>query len=166
MTLRGAASRATGWLRTARVWTGFLPPLLGRVFLFYAFHVSGTGKLAHLASATDFARALGIPGPALYVRAVAHLEAWGAWLLLIGVLARPTALLLGLSSLVALATADREALVAAVALTGQTDVLGVAPLVLLVPLAWLAVEGAGPLSVDGLVARLLRRGTSSASHHA
>jgi uncharacterized membrane protein YphA (DoxX/SURF4 family) len=165
MTLRSVASRATSWLRAARALAAFLPPLLGRLFLFYAFHVSGTGKLAHLERAADFAGALGIPAPALYVRAVAHLEAWGAWLLLLGVLTRPTALLLGLTSLVALATADRGALLAAVTLTGQTDVLGVAPLVLLVPLAWLAVEGAGLLSLDGLVARLLRRGPGGASHH-
>ncbi len=166
MTLGQRLSRVGAGLRSARQRAAFLPPLLGRVFLFYAFHVSGTGKLAHLDQAAAFAAALGLPAPRHYALAVANLEAWGAWLLLFGVLTRPTALLLGLSSLVALVTADRGALAAALALTGQTDVLGVAPLVLLVPLAWLAVEGAGLLSLDGLVARLLRRGTGGVSHGA
>lgn len=162
MPRRGVVSRATGWLRTARAGTACLPPLLGRLFLFYAFHASGSGKLAHLDATVGLARALGIPAADLYAPAVAHLEAWGAWLLLFGVLTRPTALLLGLTSIVALATGDRDVLLGALSSSGRTDVLSVAPLVLLVPLTWLTVEGAGLLSLDGLLARLLRRGPDAA----
>ena len=164
MTLGQGLSRVGAGLRSARQRAAFLPPLLGRVFLFYAFHVSGTGKLAHLDQAAGFAAALGLPAPRHYAIAVANLEAWGAWLLLAGLFTRPAAALLALSAVVSLLTADREALVAALELSGRTDVLAVAPLALLVPLVWLVVEGAGLLSVDGLVARLLRWQATSREH--
>ena len=45
-------------------------------------------------------------------------------------------------------TADREALVAALELSGRTDVLAVAPLALLVPLVWLAVGGVQDASIE------------------
>lgn len=157
-------SRIGAGLRSARQRAAFLPPLLGRIYLFYALHVSGAGKLAHLDQAAAFAAALGLPAPRLYATGVAQLETWGAWLLLIGALTRPTAALLALSALVSLLAADRDALRAALELTGQTDVLSIAPLALLVPLVWLAVEGAGLLSVDGIVARLLRWQATSREH--
>jgi putative oxidoreductase len=157
-------SRIGAGLRSARQRAAFLPPLLGRVYLFYAFHVSGVGKLGHLDHAASFAAALGLPAPRLYAESVAQLEIWGAVLLLIGLLTRPTAALLALSALVSLLTADREALLGALRLSGQTDVLGIAPLALLVPLLWLTVEGAGLLSVDGIVARLLRWQATSREH--
>jgi len=164
MKLGQRLSRVGAVLRSARQGAAFLPPLLGRVFLFYAFHVSGAGKLAHLDQAASFAAALGLPAPRHYAVAVANLEAWGAWLLLAGLFTRPTAGLLALSAVVSLLTADREALVAALELSGRTDVLAVAPLALLVPLVWLAVEGAGLLSVDGIVARLFRWQATSREH--
>jgi len=56
---------------------------------------------------------------------------------------------------VALLTADKDAFIEAVRMTGQGDITSVSPLVLLVPLVGLALSGPGWLSLDALISKLL-----------
>jgi putative oxidoreductase len=153
-----ALVRADGIIRMLSARLGFIAPLLGRFFVAHAFYVSGHGKLDNPDNVTRFFTTLGIPMPAANAWFVSHLEFYGAFLLLAGLLTRPVAAMLASTMIVALATADKDAFLEAVNMTGQTDITGVAPLVLLVPLVWLALQGAGLLSVDALVYRLLGLG--------
>ena len=150
-----ALLRMAAIVRTLSDRLGFIPPLLARLFVAHAFYVTGNGKLENPENVTRFFTTLGIPMPAANAWFVSHLEFYGAFLLLAGFLTRPVAALLSASMGVALMTADKDAFLEAVHMSGQTDITGVAPLVLLIPLVWLVLQGPGLLSVDALLARLL-----------
>jgi putative oxidoreductase len=141
------------WRAAAAV--AFLPPLLTRLFVGHVFYQTGSGKLAHPEGVVRFFTELGIPLPALNAAFVSHLEFYGAIALIVGLATRPVALALATTMVVALATADKEAFLDALFGRGEGDLTSVAPLVLLVCLTWLVVNGAGWLSLDGLVVRAL-----------
>jgi putative oxidoreductase len=150
-----ALARAAALVRWVSARLGFLAPLLGRLFVAHAFYVTGKGKLANPESVVGFFTALGIPMPAANAWFVSNLEYYGAILLAIGLLTRPVAAMLAGTMVVALLTADKDAFLEALYVSGQTDVTGVAPLVLLVPLVWLVLHGPGLASLDALLARVL-----------
>jgi uncharacterized membrane protein YphA (DoxX/SURF4 family) len=84
-------------------------------------------------------------------------------LLLAGALTRITALLLSSTMIVALLTADRENFVGAFLRTGEAGLSDVAPFVLGVFLSWLVVKGAGALSVDTVLKKILGLGETAKS---
>jgi putative oxidoreductase len=136
----------------------FAPPLLSRFFLAHEFYLTGRGKLEHPEKIVEFFTTLNIPMPALNAAFVSRLEYYGAILLAIGLLTRLVSFLLASTMVVALLTADKDALVEAVRATGEGDITSVAPLVLLVVLSWLIIHGPGVLSVDYLIRRALGLG--------
>lgn len=158
MTANPLLLRAAGLLRGVNKYLGFLGPLLARLFVAHAFYVTGAGKLENPENVVKFFETLGIPMPAANAWFVSHLEYYGAFLLLLGLLTRPVAAMLGGSMVVAIMTADKDAFMEALTMTGQGDITSVAPLVLLVPLVWLALSGPGLLSLDALLAKLLGLG--------
>jgi len=133
----------------------FLPPLLTRGFLFYAFYATGSGKLEHPEGILALMKNIGIPLPELNAAFISRLEYYGAFLLLVGLLTRPAAALLSCTMVVALATADKTSFLDALAFRGDGTISDVAPLVLLVPLVWLVVFGPGLVSIDAAIARAL-----------
>jgi putative oxidoreductase len=141
----------------------FLPPLLTRLLMGQAFFLTGRGKLAHLAQTAEFFAGLGIPLPELNAAFVSRLEFYGGIALVLGLATRLVAAGLASTMVVALATADKQSLVDALRMSGDQGPTDVVPLVYLLFLVWLVVSGPGRLSLDALVARLLRRGRSSAS---
>jgi putative oxidoreductase len=136
---------------------GFLPPLLTRLVMGQAFFFTGRGKLEHLDRVTAFFSSLGIPLPGLNAAFVAHLEYYGSMALVLGLATRLVAAGLGSTMLVALATADRASFVEALHLSGDTGLTDVVPFVFGLFLLWLVITGPGPVSLDALVARWLRR---------
>lgn len=76
----------------------------------WQFFQTGLGKLQNIERVVTFFTSLGIPAPALNARFVGTLELAGGLLLLLGLFARPIALLLTGNMLVAYLAADREAL--------------------------------------------------------
>ena len=133
----------------------FLPPLLTRLVIGIAFYQTGSGKLANPGNVTAFFTELGIPFPELNAAMVSRLEYYGGILLVLGLLTRLAAGLLGANMSVALMTADRSSLLDALSF-GETGLPDVVPLVYGLFLLWLLIYGGGAVSVDRLLGRWLR----------
>jgi putative oxidoreductase len=130
----------------------WLPPLAARVAVGLVFVTAGWGKLQNLPQVVEFFRSLGIPAPELQAPFVAFVELAGGLLLVLGLGTRFVAVPLACTMVVAIATAlwpDLE---------GAIDLLGKSELVYIVIFAWLAIAGAGAVSLDALAARALGRG--------
>jgi putative oxidoreductase len=127
----------------------WLPPLLARVSVGLVFVTTGWGKLQHLDQVIEFFRSLGIPAPELQAPFVAATELGCGLLLVLGLATRFAALPLVVTMLVAIRTALWAELEGAIDLFGREEYL------FIVLLAWLAVSGAGAVSLDAVVARFL-----------
>ncbi len=117
-----------------------------RVYWGVSFAQTGWGKLMHLERTTEFFASLGLPAPKLNAIAAGSTEMLGGVLLMLGLFARPAAVPLTFTMIVAYLTADREAMQA---IFSDTDKFtGAAPfLFLLVSLLVLAF-GPGKWSLD------------------
>jgi|SRR4051812_14950789 putative oxidoreductase len=129
----------------------FLGPTLARLTLGVVFVQSGWGKLHDLPKVVEFFRDLHIPAPEFQARLVACTELLGGAAVLLGLATRLAALPLAVTMVVALVTAKRPDI------GGIGDLFGVVEWTYLVLFLWLAVAGAGPLSLDHVIARRLDR---------
>lgn len=133
----------------------WLPPLLLRTVIGVAFVQTGWGKLHNLEGFTAFFDKLGIPLAGVQAPLVAGLELAGGVLLVVGFGTRVAAALLSGVMLVAIATAIWPGLPSWHALLGTVEAIYFSTFV------YLAVHGAGAISLDNLVAR--RIGFSAAA---
>lgn len=152
--------RASAFVLKLLGFVDFVPGLLTRLVVGFAFYDSGGGKLKNMENTISFFTDLGIPFPELNAAFVARLEYYGGMLLLAGVLTRVVALLLSSTMIVALLTADRDTFVGAFTRSSDVGLSDVAPFVLGVFLSWLVVKGPGALSLDALIKRGLGLGGS------
>jgi len=150
--------RASNLALTGLGYLDWVPGLLTRLVVGFAFYDSGSGKLENMENTVDFFTKLNIPFPELNAAFVARLEYYGGMLLLAGVLTRIVALLLSSTMIVALLTADRDTFVGAFTRSSEVGLSDVAPFVLGVFLSWLVIRGAGVLSVDALLKRAIDKG--------
>jgi putative oxidoreductase len=134
----------------------FLAPLLTRLVVGWAFHLTGNGKLENFERTVDFFTSLEIPLPALNAAFVARLECWGGLLLIAGLGTRLVAFMLSGTMVVALMTADRMTFVGALKGTGDAGLTDVSAFVFLLFLLWLVFFGPGLLSLDALLFRRWR----------
>lgn len=134
----------------------FVPGILTRLVVGFAFFDSGRGKLANMENTVNFFTELGIPFPGLNAAFVARLEYYGGMLLLAGLLTRVVALFLSSTMIVALMTADYRTFVDALTRSSEIGLSDVAPFVLGVLLSWLVIRGAGAISLDAVLVRLAR----------
>lgn len=134
----------------------FLPPLLTRLVIGYAFYQTGQGKLANPDRIVEFFTGLGIPFPAANAAFVSRVEFYGGMLLIAGLLTRLASVFLGSTMVVALMTADRPDFLAALAGTGDKGLTDVVPVVYGLFLLWLLVVGPGLVSLDALLRKWLR----------
>ncbi len=134
----------------------FLPPLLTRLVLGQAFFLTGRGKLANFDNTVQFFTSLNVPLPELNAAFVSRLEFYGGIALALGLLTRLVAAGLASTMVVALLTADKQALLGALRMSGDAGLADVVPLVYLVFLSWLVITGPGSLSLDALFSRWLR----------
>jgi putative oxidoreductase len=131
----------------------FLAPLLTRLAFGTAFFFTGRGKWANFERTAGFFTELGIPLPQLNAAFVSSLELVGGILLILGLGTRIVAALLSCSMVVALLTADKPKFLESLASGDVTDVTSVP---FLLAMLWLALYGAGPVSLDALVSRWLK----------
>jgi putative oxidoreductase len=130
----------------------WLPPTAARITLGWVFLQSGWGKLHNLQKVVSFFTELGIPAPEFQARLAASAELLCGALLLVGLFTRVATLpLIGVMT-VALLTALRGQIHAA------SDLFGLAEYLYIVILLWLGAYGAGPLSLDAVLAKRLERG--------
>ena len=125
----------------------WLPPLLARITVGWVFVESGWGKLHHLDKVTAFFTELGLPVPGFQAHLVASTEFFGGLLVLVGLLTRVASVPLMIVMTVAILTARREDL------HGFSDLIGFAEFLYMLLLFWLAVAGAGAVSLDKFVFR-------------
>jgi putative oxidoreductase len=128
----------------------FIGPTLARLTVGLVFVGTGWGKLHNLGDVTDFFASLHIPAPGFNARLAAGTEFFGGILVLLGLGTRLASLPLAFTMVVAIATAKRGDI------TGLTALVGLEEWSYLVLFIWLAVAGAGPVSIDRLLARRRR----------
>lgn len=125
----------------------WLPPTIARFGVGLLFVQTGWGKLHNLEQVTGFFTQLGLPAPGFHAVLVASTELICGALILVGLFTRLAAVPLAITMLVAIRTALWEQVDSVTALFGLTEALYA------VIFAWLATAGAGPLSLDRLLAR-------------
>jgi putative oxidoreductase len=133
-------------------------PLLLVIRLYWgvSFAQTGWGKLMNLDRTAEFFGGLGLPLPKLNALMAGATECGGGILLALGLFARPVAVPLVFTMLVAYATADKEALQA---VTSDPDqFLGAAPFLFLLASLLVLAFGPGRLSLDHLLARKAVKG--------
>lgn len=141
----------------------FLAPLLTRLVMGQAFYQTGSGKLANFSNTVQFFASLGIPMPELNAAFVSRVEYYGGILLILGLLTRLAAALLGSTMIVALLTADKADFVSALMGSGDKGLTDVVPVVYGLFLLWLVLFGPGALSLDALGKRWLGLGHREAA---
>jgi putative oxidoreductase len=134
----------------------FLAPLLTRLTIGWAFHLTGQGKLENFDRTVAFFTSLNIPMPELNAAFISRLECWGGILLMIGLGTRLVAFLLSSTMVVALMTADRMSFLGALKGTSDSGLTDVSAYVFLLFLLWLIFYGPGLLSLDALLFRRWR----------
>ena len=130
---------------------GPLGPALARLTVGLVFIGTGWGKLHTLPDVTDYFASLGIPAPGFNARLAATTEFVGGLLVLVGLGTRVVVLPMAFTMVVAILTAKRGDI------HGLTDFVGLEEWSYIVFFLWLAIAGAGPLSLDRLVAPRLER---------
>jgi putative oxidoreductase len=135
------------WPRDVARHLAWLGPLFARIVTGWVFLWTGWGKLTHLQLVTQNFAGWGIPAPELMAPIASGIEFFGGILLLIGLLTRISAGALGVVMIVAVASVqwpDVDSLL---------TFLGLEEIMYLALFLWLAIAGAGPLSIDALLER-------------
>src|SRR5262245_20298865 len=127
----------------------WLPAALARLVLGVVFTSSGWGKLHNLDTVTQFFTQLHLPVPGFTAAFVGATELVCGALILIGLLARIAVIPLMITVVVAIITVKMEDL------SGVKDLLRTEELHYIVFFIWLAIAGAGALSLDEWLARRL-----------
>ena len=130
----------------------WLPPTLTRLVIGVVFVQSGWGKLHNLEKVVGFFTQLGIPAPGAQARLVACTELVCGALILVGLATRIATIPLMITMAVALLTALRSDI------HGLSDLFGVSEFLYIALLAWLGAYGAGPVSLDRVVAGRMDEG--------
>src|SRR5580693_3726765 len=128
----------------------WLAPLFARITVGWVFLLSGWGKLNNLPQVTENFIGWGIPFPHLLTPFTSGVEFFGGLFLLAGFLTRISAGALGVTMIVAIRAAK----------WGDVDsletLLGFDEFAYLALFVWLAIAGAGPVSIDHLLQRTSR----------
>jgi putative oxidoreductase len=148
--LARSIENALGRLRAFGDRVSFMGPALARLTVGVVFIGTGWGKLHSIPDVVSFFTDLGIPAPGFNARLTATTEFVGGLLVLAGLGTRLAALPLAFTMVIAILTAKRATV------DGVSALLGLEEWSYLVFFVWLALAGAGRLSLDALIARRRR----------
>jgi putative oxidoreductase len=139
------------WPRRVAGHLQWLAPLFARIVVGWVFLLSGWGKLHNLPAVTQNFIGWGIPFPHLLTPFVSGVEFFGGLFLLLGILTRISAGALGITMIVAIVSAKWGDVDSLETLLGfdETEYLAL--------FLWLAIAGAGRLSLDYLLERRAMR---------
>ena len=135
------------WPRRVADHLAWLGPLVARLVTGWVFLWTGWGKLTHLPLVTDNFASWGIPAPQILAPFVSGIEFFGGILLLAGLLTRITAGALGVVMIVAVLSVQWPDVDSLLTLLGLEEIMYLALFL------WLAIAGAGRLSLDHLLER-------------
>jgi putative oxidoreductase len=144
MTLTQHFGKLSAQLQTFRRQFDWMAPLMARLTLGILFMSTGWGKIHNLTQVTGFFRELGIPAPAFHATLVSYVELIGGAMLVVGLFAEVAAVPLMISMLIAIMTAKQAEL------HGLPDLFGLVEWTYFVLLAWVALAGAGKVSLDAI----------------
>ena len=147
--INGLVERITGGL-------GSIAPLATRIVIGLAFFQAGTGKFRNLENVIGFFDSLGIPFPAFNAGLVASMETVGGLMLIFGLFTRFFAAGLTVTMVVALLTVDTADFLASWSGASNLSPTDVTAFTFLLFLLWLVFYGAGKLSLDALLRKILR----------
>ena len=125
----------------------WLPGLLTRLIVGWVFVQAGWGKFHNLENTIGFFKELGIPQPELQAPFVAGVELIGGLCFMLGFAARFAAVPLSITMVVALMTAHRQEI------EDLSSLFGMSQFCTIVLFFWVAVRGAGCVSIDALLRR-------------
>ena len=136
-----------GWPERVAQPLRWIAPLFARIVTGWVFVLSGWGKLHNLPAVTQNFIGWGIPFPHLLTPFVSGVEFIGGLLLLVGLMTRISAGALGVTMIVAIAAAKWSDVDSLDTLLGfdETEYLAL--------FLWLAIAGAGRVSLDYLLER-------------
>ena len=139
----------------------WLPPLVARVAIGYVFMKNGWAKLHNLSDITDFFASLHVPAPGLNAVLASSVECFGGALLMLGLLTRVASLGLISVMLVAILTAHvlHPEAIEGTAISSFTELVTLPDheFLYIIGFLFLAVGGAGAVSLDHLLKRWLLR---------
>jgi putative oxidoreductase len=130
------------WPRGVARHLAWLGPLFARVVAGWVFLWTGWGKLTHLPLVTQNFEGWGIPAPGVFAPFASGVEFFGGILLLLGLLTRISAGALGVVMIVALLAVQWPEVDSLLTLLGLEEVMYLALFL------WLAIAGAGCISLD------------------
>lgn len=130
------------WPRGVARHLAWLGPLFARVVTGWVFLWTGWGKLTHLPLVTQNFEGWGIPAPGLLAPLASGIEFFGGMLLLIGLLTRISAGALGVVMIVAVLAVQGPDVDSFLGFVGLEEVMYLALFL------WLAIAGAGRVSID------------------
>ena len=138
------------WPKQVAEYIPWIGALVTRVVIGYTFMISGAGKLNNIDATIGFFTGLGIPAANMLAPTVAGWEFIGGLLLILGLITRITAGGLAVIMLVAIAT------VKLAEIADLFDLFSNPEATYFVVFTWLAVSGAGKVSLDHLVEARLK----------
>jgi len=136
-----------GWPERVARHLEWLAPLFARITVGYVFMLTGWGKLHNLPEVVENFTSWGIPYPQILTPFVSGVEFFGGLLLMLGLLTRISAGALGVVMIVAIKSARWGEVDSLATLLGFDEFLYLALFV------WLAIAGAGAVSLDALLRR-------------
>jgi putative oxidoreductase len=139
-----------GWPARVAKHLMWLAPLFARITVGWVFLLSGWGKLNNLPQVTENFIGWGIPFPHFFTPLTSGIEFFGGLFLLLGLLTRISAGALGVTMIVAIKSAkwaDVDSL---------ETLLGFDEFEYLALFLWLAIAGAGSVSLDRVLMRFAK----------
>jgi putative oxidoreductase len=145
--MKTLTDRLIGWPERVAGHIEWLAPLFARIVVGWVFLWSGWGKLQNLPAITENFVGWGIPAPHVLAPFVSGVEFFGGILLLLGLMTRISAGALGVTMIVAIVSAKWDQVDSLETLLGfdETEYLAL--------FLWLAIAGAGTVSLDWLLRR-------------
>ena len=143
-----------GWPERTASHLTWLGPLFARLTVGWVFLWSGWGKLQSLPQITENFVSWGIPFPQILTPFVSGVEFFGGLFLLAGLLTRISAGALGVTMIVAIRSAKWDQV------DSLESLLGFDETAYLAIFLWLAIAGAGPLSLDRMISKYIRRASA------
>jgi putative oxidoreductase len=143
------------WITIGASWLQPLFLLIIRLYWGWQFFGTGRGKLMDIPKVTGFFQSLGIPFPAFNAYLAGSAECFGGLLLLLGLGCRITTIPLIITMIVAYITASPDAV--RHIFSKPDDFVTADPFLFMLAAIIVFIFGPGPLSLDGLIGRILKR---------
>jgi putative oxidoreductase len=149
--MRWLVDALIGWPERVSRHLTWLAPLVARITCGYVFLLSGWRKLHSLPQITENFIGWGIPFPHFFTPLTSGIEFFGGLFLLLGLMTRISAGALGVTMIVAIKAAKWDQVDSLESLVGFDEFEYLALFL------WLAIAGAGALSLDAPLTRWLAR---------